>query len=285
MPTNNTTHIYLVIVLYHPQEEDLRYFEHLGCTYQGCIVDNSEEAATGFSPGKLQYICNHRNLGIAEAQNIALEQFFHHSDCTHVVFFDQDTRINTDYPKLIVKAFQDVQQSVPRLALLGPTVRRLHSGEEYRSVIHRDHVIQHNFIQRRDVISSGCCISKDNLQKIGFNDSRLFIDYVDYEWCWRAEDSGYVCGITPHVSISHKVGHRELRFPFGYRVILSAPVRYFYQYRNFIWLSRRKYVPWQWKMATGLKQAARLLYFPLFVKGGRERFRYMVKGILAGIKQ
>ena len=38
-------------------------------------------------------------------------------------------------------------------------------------------------------------------------------------------------------------------------------------------------------MATGLKQAARLLYFPLFVKGGRERFRYMVKGILAGIKQ
>ncbi len=281
----NNIGIFLIIVLFHPNEADLRYFEQLGQVYSGYIIDNSEEAAAGLSPGKLEYICNHKNLGIAEAQNIGMHKALNNPAFTHVVFFDQDTRVDNSYPAIIVSEFIAIHQTFPNLAVLGPTVKHLGSGEEYKSVIHKDHFIGNRFIQRREVISSGCCISRENLERIGLNDSRLFIDFVDFEWCWRAEHAGYLCGITTEVHILHKVGRRELRFPFGYRVIISAPVRYYYQYRNFLWLFRKKYVPWRWKIATGVKYLAHLLYFPLFVHGGSERASYMLKGIKAGLKK
>ena len=251
----NNIGIFLIIVLFHPNEADLRYFEQLGQVYSGYIIDNSEEAAAGFSPGKLEYICNHKNLGIAEAQNIGMHKALNNPAFTHVVFFDQDTRVDNSYPAIIVSEFIAIHQTFPNLAVLGPTVKHLGSGEEYKSVIHKDHFIGNRFIQRREVIS------------------------------WRAEHAGYLCGITTEVHILHKVGRRELRFPFGYRVIISAPVRYYYQYRNFLWLFRKKYVPWRWKIATGVKYLAHLLYFPLFVHGGSERASYMLKGIKAGLKK
>jgi len=281
----NNINILLVIVFYHPKEDDWAYVAKLGEKYGGYIIDNSEDAHPNPQTGQLKYICNHQNLGIAEAQNIALREALGQDRFTHVVFFDQDSRVEMDYPERITQEYESVKHRLPHLAILGPTVINMESGEEYHSVIHADHFITDNFIVRREVISSGSCIDRNCLEKIGLNDDRLFIDYVDFEWCWRAKSMGYLCGVTNNVTISHHVGKDELRFPGGYKVILSAPFRYFYQYRNYIWLSRRKYVPLQWKLVTGIKFSARLLYFPICVREGRKRFSYMLKGIKAGLKK
>ncbi len=281
----NSTNILLVIIFYHPKEDDWAYVAKMGEKYRGYIVDNSEEEHPNPQAGQLKYICNHQNLGIAEAQNIALREAFRQDDFTHVVFFDQDSRVEMDYPERIAKEYESVKHDFPNLAIIGPTVKNMATGEKYHSVIHTDHFATDYFIPRREVISSGSCIDRDSLESVGLNDSKLFIDYVDFEWCWRAESKGYLCGITNNVTISHQVGKDELHFPGGYRVILSAPFRYFYQYRNYIWLSQRKYVPLQWKLATGIKFVVRLLYFPIFVKEGRKRFSYMLQGIKAGLKK
>ncbi len=281
----NEINILLIIVFFHPQDEDWEYVCSLGQKYSGYIIDNSEEATPNPQTGKLQYICNNQNLGIAEAQNIGLREAFKKNIFSHVVFFDQDSRVDLNYPEHIAREYESIQGAITNLAMLGPTVKRHRSGKEYKSVIHKDVFIQDNFIQRREVISSGSCISKTCLEKIGFNDGKLFIDYVDFEWCWRAESMGYICGITTNISMNHQVGRKELVFPGGYRVIISSPFRYFYQYRNYVWLTRRKYVPWRWKLTTGIKFVARLIYFPLCVKDGKKCVKNMLKGIIAGLKR
>lgn len=258
--------IAVIIVLYHPSEEDEEFVDHIGELYHTVVIDNSTD-----------------NKGIAEAQNQGVQHVLDQKEITHVVFLDQDSRVADDYPLAIAQEFDRIAQS-KRLSMLGPSVENSETGKEYKSVIHKDQFTDMGFIPRREIISSGSCTTTGCLKDIGLNDARLFIDYVDFEWCWRANSKGYVCGITPHLGISHHVGRKTIDV-FGYLIIISAPARYFYQFRNYVWLARRKYVPLQWKMATGMKCAARLVYFPLLVSSGVECWKHMVKGIFAGLRE
>ena len=110
------------------------------------------------------------------------------------------------------------------------------------------------------------------------------VDYVDFEWCWRAKAKGFVCGITPQVTMQHRVGRNEIKI-FNHHVIVSSPMRYRFTYRNYLWLLRRSYVPRQWKIATGVKFVLRFLYLPFVADNGFAIWKNMCRGIREGLKQ
>lgn len=277
-------HIALVIVLYHPTADDLKQVVRLSEQWSGCVVDNSDQRSfDGDEVNRMHYAFFGANMGLGFAQNYGIELMRRKSDVTHFVFLDQDSRVSADYPRQIVEIFERIVQEGNRLAVLGPTQVNRRTGEVYRSAIHRDKPLSDSFIPRREVVSSGCCISNQAIFHVGRMASELFLDYTDFEWCWRAASIHYVCGITPQLTIEHKVGERELKIG-KYRVIISAPPRYFYQYRNYLWLLRRRDAPLQWKVATGIKQLARLIYFPLLVRGGVKCWVHMWRGIRKGLK-
>lgn len=272
----------VIVVLFNPSDNDISNVTNLATHYHGVIVDNSEKPILqAHNIGLMRYVCNGKNRGIAEAQNIGINILVG-ENVKYLVFLDQDSRICIDYPLQIVNAFMRVKANVPNLALLGPTVIHKQSGQKYVSVVHKDDKSNPLFIPRRDVISSGCCISVDAIRVVGCNDARLFIDYVDYDWCWRAMSKGFVCGITPLLSIKHKVGQRDI-WVGRFQVIISRPFRYYYQYRNYLWLLHKKYVPLQWKLATGIKMLLRMLYFPFCVKEWRKIEKNMFRGIYHGL--
>ena len=278
--SRNKDKVAVVIVLYNPKTEDIDNVRRIAKENEGVVVDNSlKPFMDGDTIGKMSYIYNKANLGIAEAQNIALGKIFK-DDYGYVVFLDQDSRVAVDYPSQIAQEFSRIDNG--KLAVLGPNVVNSVTGEQYASVIHKYETLDNGFSLRKHIISSGSCISINALKKVGLMWGKLFIDYVDFEWCWRAESKGYQCGVTSHLQITHQVGKRELSFG-KYKVIISAPQRYFYQYRNFIWLIGKKYVPLQWKFATGVKFFFRLLYFPICVRGGISCWVNMIKGIQQGL--
>lgn len=280
--SKNKDKVAVVIVLYNPDTDDIDNVKRIAQNNVGVVVDNSQEPFMDCdSIGKMTYICNKANLGIAEAQNIALRLILK-DDYEYVVFFDQDTRVADDYPLQIALEFSRIDNG--RLAILGPQVVNAVTGKQYTSVIHKYEMSENSFSLRKHIISSGSCISINALKNIGLMWGELFIDYVDFEWCWRAASKGYQCGVTSSLQISHHVGQRELSIG-KYKVIISAPQRYFYQYRNFIWLIQKKHVPLQWKCATCAKFLLRLVYFPILVNGGFKYWNNMIKGIDAGIWQ
>lgn len=272
----------VIIVLYNPDTNDIDNVRRIAQYNVGFVVDNSLiPFMDGETIGNMSYICNKANIGIAKAQNIALREILK-GDYEYVVFLDQDTRVVVDYPLQIAMEFSRIDNG--RLAVLGPQVVNAATGGQYASAIHKYEISENGFSLRKHIISSGSCMSINALKDVGLMWGELFIDYVDFEWCWRAASKGYQCGVTSHLQISHHVGQRELSIG-KYKVIISAQQRYFYQYRNFIWLIQKKYVPLQWKCATCVKFLLRLVYFPILVNGGLKYWNNMIKGLEAGIWQ
>ena len=272
----------VIIVLYNPDTNDIDNVRRIAQYNVGFVVDNSLiPFMDGETIGNMSYICNKANIGIAKAQNVALREILK-GDYEYVVFLDQDTRVAVDYPFQIAMEFSRIDNG--RLAVLGPQVVNAVTGGQYASAIHKYEISENGFSLRKHIISSGSCMSINALKDVGLMWGELFIDYVDFEWCWRAASKGYQCGVTSHLQISHHVGQRELSIG-KYKVIISAQQRYFYQYRNFIWLIQKKYVPLQWKCATCVKFLLRLVYFPILVNGGLKYWNNMIKGLEAGIWQ
>ena len=273
----------VVIVVFHPNALELQNkLKHLGADVIIAVVDNTPVKEISIAQSNVTYIPLHENTGIANAQNQGIGSLMERG-CSHIVFFDQDSDFTEDFVRSMVSEYIRISAIRPNLFLLGPRVLNKTSGEQYCSVVHTEAAADCGFVLKREIISSGSCVSVDRLREVGVMDARLFIDYVDFEHCWRANDKGFVCGVTDNVVLPHKVGSRELRFSRGYRVIISAPFRYYYQYRNWLWLCRRSYVPRQWKLNTGVKFMARILYFPFAVNGWRVIEKNIFKGIYYGI--
>lgn len=279
----NLNNIGVVIVVYHSNVKQLESkLKCLGGDIAIVVVDNTPNEVIDIEQTNVAYIPLRENTGIANAQNVGIGNLLKRG-CTHVVFFDQDSDFTEKYVRSIVDEYERISTVRKNLFLLGPTVINKTNGEEYRSVIHSDKKADQGFVEKREIISSGSCVSVDKLNQVGVMDARLFIDYVDFEHCWRANSKGYVCGITQSVTLPHKVGNNELHFPHGYRVIISAPFRYYYQYRNWLWLCRKGYVPRQWKINTCIKFMSRIIYFPFVVNEWKSIEKNMFKGIHDGL--
>lgn len=279
----NINRIGVVIIVFHPNARLLESkLKKLGNDVAVVVVDNTPNETINIEQANITYIPLYENTGIANAQNVGIGNLLERG-CTHVVFFDQDSDFTEKNVRSIVDEYERISTVRKNLFLLGPTVINKTNGEEYRSVIHSDKKADQGFIEKREIISSGSCVSVDKLNHVGVMDARLFIDYVDFEHCWRANSKGYVCGITQNVTLPHKVGNNELHFPHGYRVIISAPFRYYYQYRNWLWLCRKGYVPRQWKINTCIKFMSRIIYFPFVVNEWKAIEKNMFKGIHDGL--
>ena len=245
------------------------------------VVDNTPDRDLALKKDRLIYVPLQRNMGIATAQNEGIRQA-ESLGCDYIIFFDQDSKIPERYSEGIIEEYKRIEQLIPNLFLLGPTIINGRTEEEYKSTIHKDIWMTEDFIRRREIISSGSCVSLRKIEEVGLNDDSLFIDYVDHEWCWRAESKGFVNGITLKIKLAHFVGQQEYRI-FNQLVIISAPIRYYYQTRNYLWLLRRSYVPRQWKINHGIKLMIYPISFPFKVRCWRAIYVQMFRGLKDGL--
>ena len=271
--------IALVIVLYNPSSDDLKFIKAISSIYFGIIVDNSQiRNFTEDEIGKMVYKPLMENTGIAHAQNIALRYLMNHKCPQYVLFMDQDSRYSQSFPCDMTLEYKRIKENIPNLFLLGPDIINKETGTEYKSIFHHEKNIFNGFVSKREIISSGSIADWKTITKIRFMINSLFIDFVDFEWCWRARRMGYVCGITKNVILKHKVGIHS-KSVCKYTFMTWSSIRYYYQYRNYLWLTRTAYTPLQWRLATGIKFVLRLIYFPLFMSDGVACWKQMIKGI------
>jgi rhamnosyltransferase len=248
------------------------------------VADNSAcESFAGTEIGKMTYVPLMENTGIAHAQNVSIQHILLNSHFKYILFLDQDSRFSNNFPLRMAEEHEKMKTVVPNLAMLGPIVVNKDTGDSYKSCFHDDKQSENGFIVRREIISSGSIVDRECLEHVGGMLDSLFIDFVDFEWCWRAKKKEYMCGITANISLNHKVGVNMKKIG-NYSLMIWKPFRYFYQYRNYLWLSRTDYTPWQWRIATGVKFMLRLFYFPLLVSDGWQCWKKMLRGIACSFK-
>lgn len=270
--------IAIVVVLYND------IIRHLPESYNDSIwifVDNTPERDLSFSAPGVKYIPLSQNRGIAYAQNVGIHEAIK-NNCSHIIFFDQDSYVSRSYINDIYNIYALVSSKLPNLFLLGPTVIDKQSGIEYKSAFHKEIEVLSDIIEKREIISSGSIISVEKIKQIGELDESMFIDYVDFEWCWRARAMGLISCTSSRVMLPHKVGRKTI-YLWKHQVLISSPTRYFYQYRNYIYLCKRNYVPFQWKVSTGIKKILAIFYM-WFFEDGITIEKNIWKGIIAGIR-
>lgn len=277
--------IAVVIVLYYPEQKHIDHVLNLSSALDVSliVVDNTPNRSLQQfeKDNSIVYIPLFENKGIAEAQNVGIRKA-KAIGCSFVSFLDQDSVLPANYMETLVAAYKRIDRNTSLVAVVGPTVVDKETGEEYHSLIHRDSK-DSDYIVTRQLISSGSIIPMRMFEKVGLMDSSLFIDYVDHEWCWRANSLGLQCVKLNTLVLLHHIGYRTIHIG-AYQLEASSPIRYYYQYRNYFLLVKRMYVPRYWKIVHGTKLLFRPLWLPFCLKETLATWKYMFLGIRDGFK-
>ncbi len=220
-----------VVTLYHPGE-DVReniesYAEELDRLY---VVDNTEEPNPAWEEWfrdkeRVVYVPFHENKGISYALNYALREA---GDCEYLLTMDQDSR----FPAGAMRKYKE------EVAAYGVA----HPGRAAMYTVDYDE--KETDIAPRDInvgITSGSVLPVGIARALGGFDEALFIDEVDSEYCYRAEDAGYHIVEFPSIPLHHSIGERTYHnlFGFRYNTLNHAPIRRYYIARNKIYVARK----------------------------------------------
>lgn len=287
----NTT---AVIVAYYPDEEVLKRLvralvpqvDHV------LIVDNNSQGFD-FSPivglsDRISLLINQENLGVAAGFNKGVA-FAAERGSSHVILFDQDSLPGEGMIAKMHEVSQEARSSGIKLAALGPNyVDVKGSGQSPFVKIHglrlvRVSVESSSFVSVDHLISSGCLIDLVALNDIGLFEEKLFIDYIDTEWCLRAKSMGYKLYGVGEAYMEHDLGEQFLTI-LHKTIPVHSPLRHYYLMRNGIWLMRQSWVGWRWRFIDTVRLTKIFIVFSVFGKPRFEHFRSMLRGVKDGLR-
>lgn len=253
-----------LVITYEPNHAE--FMKHLDRNLTALshiiIVDNSHTTGAisflhSLQQDNVTIIQNRRNLGVAEAQNIGIRKF-HELEGEFLLQLDQDSSIPYSSLRRLFEYYL-LNASIYNLAGVGPS----DSKAAPRQV--------------RELKSSGLLLPASVLHKVGRLQADLFIDLVDYEWCWRAKTNNYSfhqvpCDFYHQLGVDYKV--------FGIITLsIPSPIRHYYQVRNSLRLIFSLKAPFIWSLQRLAIIFLKLLLYPVILPNGRQRLRYMLLGI------
>ena len=278
-----------IIVLYNPNRDILRKgIEALSPQVDKvCVIDNSLINNYNIFKGyeNVHYVPLLKNIGIAAAQNIGIK-YFQDANYEYVIFSDQDSiAINGLVPDLL-GVFKELTEKGVNVAAVGPMPINRATNNPYITQANIKAIYpkgtlcdNYNVHEMYSIISSFSIVKIASFNYVGAMEEDLFIDGVDDEWGWRAYNKGRLRSfIATDYTFSHFQGDDE-----RVRYKKSTPFRSYFQFRNFIILFRRSYVPAYWKRRNLLKFGIKMFYYPICVSPRREYLKSIVQGIRDGI--
>lgn len=266
----------IIVVFYNPSDKQIQNFENLNKEICVIGVDNS------YSEHKVHitnYLPQFKNGGVAAAQNVGIRRAVD-LGYKYIIFFDQDSFVSLEFIEKMKKEYISISKTDTRMGLLGPIVVEEATNIEYKNLSNP----QEEFCIVSDIISSGMFLSTEVARIIGPLEEGLFIDYVDCEWCWRASDKGILTYMTRNVLLRHTVGSKYFSI-FGIHFGISSAFRYYYQYRNVLWLFTRAYTPVKWKRKILCRLLADFFVIPIVSDEHIQVTKNMVHGIIDGLKK
>lgn len=269
----------ILVVTYNP---NLKHFIECLDTYVRqsnliVIVDNSDisffkkeidNISKGFDNIKLLQL--NENTGIAKAQNIGIKSVIS-MGYEYLIELDQDSSLPISYVLNMLESFSLLVAAEYPLAGVGP-VAKLTDGN-YR----KGHSLEGSLIEIDKTLSSGFFTHKSIYEHVGYKNEKLFIDYVDWDWCWRAKTLGYKIFLNQKVEINHSLGEGYKNI-FQFKIGVPSPIRHYYQYRNSLFLLKESYVPLNWKIERLFVNFLKF-FIIFFLDRKRERLNYVFAGI------
>ena len=200
------------------------------------IIDNTPEKCNHleklheYSNINITYLCD--NKGIAYAQNIGIKKSIE-GNADFIMLSDQHTIYPENYIKAMLSTFEGAKQVAAIAPLFKDENSRMHNSGIYKKGLffYKLFYPKKGIFEIPQAIASGKIINTAHLSEIGLMKEDLFMDWIDFEWCWRATRKGYKIIGNANVVITHQLG--EHAADIGFREVnLRSPVRHYYITRN-----------------------------------------------------
>lgn len=178
------------------------------------------------------------NVGIAKAQNLGAKNAFD-AGADYIWLSDQDTLYPSDFAFKMLEVVSKAEEDGVVFGAIGPTFFELNRQRVEPFVKFapwgRRFSPDKGLNKVAHLIASGMIISKKSFQAIGPKREDLFIDWVDLEWCWRANAKGYQVYGTGDVEIQHNLGDLMVKVA-NKQISIRSPFRHYFIIRNGMYL-------------------------------------------------
>jgi rhamnosyltransferase len=226
------------------------------------------------------------NTGIANATNIAIDNLIKEK-FDYMIISDQDTIYADDYVNNFKRNINDM--CLENIAAFVPSVYDIISGSIKPFYIKKNIRIKKLLIKCNtfiyQAISSGMVINLLSIKIIGSMKTELFIDYVDFEWCWRVHHYNWKIVAFPLMQIYHKLGDSVKHIGKKY-VPIHNPIREYYIVRNITYLSLNSpYLGIVDKYFLFIKALSLFFGYILLSDNKKMSFKCCLKGFIDGINR
>ncbi|WP_081949081.1 glycosyltransferase family 2 protein [Litchfieldella xinjiangensis] len=272
-----------VVVTYKPNFEILTSLIDSISNQVSCIyVINNGTTQASYKFSNVVWCDLGENKGIAHALNVGLRMSLA-SGSDFVLISDQDTIYPAGYINNMLSNTSSNDAAIaPRFhdQVSGSYSSFYISGLSY--FIKKK--VDYGLVEISQAISSGLVVSSDVIRNIGGFREDLFIDWVDFEWCWKVKKNGYNIVGNANVIIEHRLGDTSKKI--GNREIgIRSPLRHYYITRNAFYLAiYSNDLCVRYRIVLFFKSFRYILAFPLLVAPRAKNLKAVLLGFLHGLK-
>lgn len=238
----------------------------------------------------IKWIQMDSNIGLAAAQNIALEYGLK-KKFDFYLFLDDDSILQ----KGSVANLQEYLKENPKIGLVGSDIK--HQGSKriqkypiissngwiYRKCINNNET---SLTDVSSIIASGSLLRLNCLKSTGLMRAAYFIDYVDIEFCLRIRSLGWKIAVIKNSIIYHKLGEeKEINLSLGKIYPTNhSPLRRYYMTRNRIWTWKLYAFTFpKWFIYDFINFCFDIVRFSIFDQEKLSKWKMFSKGIIDGI--
>ena len=289
---------YVIVVTFNPDLEVLKN-QFTSLAEEGVkvvVVDNHSASKNNISNlasmHAFEVFSLAANKGVAAAHNAGIE-YVRSKGGKYLIFLDQDSIPEKHAFVALVESFFSFEPGL-KTGAVGSSYT-LQAGNKGSSFVrfgwfHFEKIfcdLDSSDVHEVDfLISSGTFIPVSVIDDVGTMREELFIDHVDTEWFLRAKHKGYRFYGCCAARLTHALGERTVRIWFGrWRTVpVHKGFRYFYTFRNSMWLYKQEHAPGKWISADVMRLIYIFGFSSLFVSPRRANIKWMFKGLRAGLK-
>ena len=282
----NASNICAIIVTFHP---DIDFGVRLASITKQVstviVVDNgsTERETTQLyadcTNQKAQLVLNHENLGIATALNLGIKHAIK-LNFEWVILFDQDSFANIDLIQKMCAIYTKVTNN-QKVAIFAASYT--HPKKQAATVTEME--VDWKVVRR--AITSGSLMPTAIFNEIGGFKDDYFIDYVDLEFCLRAQAKGYKIVKTSAALMTHAVGdpvvHRLLWFKIK-STNHSADRRYYIARNHIAMLKAHKNSCTFWLVDCIKKSAKDALTVTFYESDKKAKIKAILQGVNHGLR-
>lgn len=290
MPKDCPT-VVCVVVTFNPDEDILREQTKQLNTQVSTIVwvDNNSSVPVGALATELgvHFLPLPENRGVACAQNIGIE-WAKRCSADAILLMDHDSIPASD----MVSKLWIAMKSMPAVAAVGPhyedprgasgsftpfvQIKGLSMHRLYRQTLVDSVEVDH-------LIASGCLIRMSAWAQIGPMSEKLFVDFVDVEWCLRARSLGWTVHGVWTAFMSHTIGH-EVITRFGRKFRVHSPNRIYFHIRNGLVLYRQSWIPLNWKLVSAYRLLLKVGFYVVLSSDRTAYVQSVAQGVRDGLR-